>query len=174
MVFTCYTNYGTPPNSTGAPCRSRPCHTHKVCTSERNWPSSWTCFCLGAPHSLWLQNQLWQLALSDVVVRGMWNARRGANSFGLFAIQKKSDRKFAFRAAVSSKPGSRLSIVLLRGKTEGCTNGRCDRSYRTEHGVGPVPEGWRCVSGTAGELKCEVGLPSPLALSAWADIFLSN
>jgi hypothetical protein len=25
------------------------CHTHRACTSERNWPSSWTCSCLGAP-----------------------------------------------------------------------------------------------------------------------------
>ena len=24
-------------------------HTHKICTSEQNWPSSWTCLCLGAP-----------------------------------------------------------------------------------------------------------------------------
>jgi hypothetical protein len=28
------------------------------------------------------------------------------------------------------------------------------------YGVGPVPEGWRLVQGTAGELKCEVGLPT--------------
>jgi hypothetical protein len=59
------------------------------------------------------------LALSDV--RGPLDARCGAKSIGLFAIQKKSDRKTALWAVVASKLDSRISIVLLRGKSEGGT-----------------------------------------------------
>ena len=57
-------------------------HTHKICTSEQNWPSSWTCLCLRALASAWVKKQLWQLALSDVVVRWMhvWGRSLLANS----------------------------------------------------------------------------------------------
>jgi hypothetical protein len=39
---------------------------------------------------------------------------------------------------------------------------------------GPRPGGLALRLRGSGELKCEVGLPSPLALAARADIFLSN
>jgi hypothetical protein len=110
-------------------------HAHKVCTSERNWPSSWTClFVSWCARFAFTVAQKPTLVLGVDACRGPLDARLGAKSIGLFAMQRKSDRKITSRAPVSSKLGSRIFIVLLRGKTEGWSNERQKRSYRTEHG----------------------------------------
>ena len=108
------------------------CHTHKICTSERNWPSSWTCVCLGAPalhrgskasSCNWRWRMLWSAGCTC-----------GAKSIGLFAIQKKSDAKIASWAVVASKLDSRMFSVLLRCKSEGWTNKCHERTHGTEQG----------------------------------------
>ena len=59
-------------------------HTHKICTSEQNWPSSWTCLCLGARcytrASTVAQKEA--LAIGAGACRGPLHARRGAKSIG--------------------------------------------------------------------------------------------
>ena len=63
-----------------------------------------------------------------------WMHVGGAKSIGLFAIQKKYDRKTALWAVVASKLDSRMFIVLLRGKSEGWTNERHERTHGREQG----------------------------------------
>ncbi len=72
----------------------------------------------------------WRCRMS--VVR--WMHVGGAKSIGLFAIQKKYDRKTALWAVVASKLDSRMFIVLLRGKSEGWTNKCHERTHGTEQG----------------------------------------
>jgi hypothetical protein len=74
--------------------------------------------------------------LSDV--RGPLDARCGAKSIGLFAIQKKSDRKTALWAVVASKLDSRMSIVLLRSKSEGGTTECHERTTEGNKGLSVV------------------------------------
>jgi hypothetical protein len=66
--------------------------------------------CLGAPLFTVAQNTA--LAIGVVGCRDPLDARFGAKSIGLFAIQKKSgDRKIAFWAVVSSHIKTWLSII---------------------------------------------------------------
>jgi hypothetical protein len=77
-----------------------------------------------------------KITLAIGVVGCPWSAgcACGAKSIGIFAIQKKYDRKTALWAVVASKLDSRMFIVLLRGKSEGWTNERHERTHGREQG----------------------------------------
>jgi hypothetical protein len=89
MVATCYKNYGTPPNSTGAPVTRT---THAL-ASEIDLLAGHG-LCLGAP--LLTVAQKTNLVIGIGACRGLLDARCGAKYIGLFAMQRKSDRKFVF------------------------------------------------------------------------------
>ena len=90
MAITCYyKNYGTPPNSTGVPAT----RTRYALASEIG---------LLAGHACVLARLLFAVAQKPTLVigvgacRGPLDARCGAKYIGLFAMQRKSDRKFVF------------------------------------------------------------------------------
>jgi hypothetical protein len=127
MAITCYKNYGTPPNSTGVPAT----RTRYALASEIGLLAGHACVLTHALHRGSKNNSgNWRCRMS--VVR--WMHVGGAMSIGLFAIQKKYDRKTALWAVVASKLDSRMFIVLLRGKSEGWTNARHEMSHPTEQG----------------------------------------
>ena len=127
MAITCYKNYGTPPNSTGVPAT----RTSYALASEIGLLAGHACVLARALHRGSKNNSgNWRCRMS--VVR--WMHVGGAKSIGLFAIQKKYDRKTALWAVVASKLDSRMFIVLLRGKSEGGSNERHEMSHPTEQG----------------------------------------
>jgi hypothetical protein len=75
------------------------------------------------------------LVIGAGACRGPLDARRGAKSIGLFAIKRKCDQKTACCAVVLSKPDSRISIVLFRGKSEGQANDCHEQTHGTEQGA---------------------------------------
>ena len=127
MAITCYKNYGTQPNSTGVPAT----RTRYALASEIGLLAGHACVLARLLHRGSKNNSgNWRCRMS-AVVRWMHVVGR---SIGLFAIQKKYDRKTALWAVVASKLDSRMFIVLLRGKSEGWTNSRHEMSHPTEQG----------------------------------------
>jgi hypothetical protein len=90
MVVTCYKIYGTPPNSTGVPVT----RTRYALASEIALLAGHACV-LARLLRRGSKNNSGKLALAHGVVRPL-DARRGAKSIGLFAVQRKSDQKIAF------------------------------------------------------------------------------
>jgi hypothetical protein len=69
--------------------------------------------------------------------RGPLDARCRAKSIGYWPIRdaKKVRPKICILSPVSSKLGSRVFVVLLRGKSEGGTKDCHEKKHGTEHGI---------------------------------------
>jgi hypothetical protein len=111
-VVTCYKNYGTPLNSTGAPVT----RTRYALASEIGLLTGHACV-LARPLRRGSKNNSWYLTLSDVVLRKMHVVGRSILVYSR-PSQRNSDGKKCTPSLRSMGLGSRLPIALLTGKTD--------------------------------------------------------